>query len=65
MLNKNRTEKLVNLKDADKNSRILRVEMEKGDLPAIIIAAFLTLWPAIAIIIGLMLLLLYFVSSRA
>jgi hypothetical protein len=61
---KKRLDKLIDVKDAERKAKTLKDEMEKGDLPAIVIAAFLALWPAAVISIGLLLLLYFFVMSR-
>ncbi|MCL1964602.1 MAG: hypothetical protein FWF69_06040 [Firmicutes bacterium] len=40
--------------EVEKQGRKIREEMEKGDLPAMILAALLTLWPVLLILGGLM-----------
>jgi hypothetical protein len=62
---KKRIEKLIDVMETEKRAKTLQDEMEKGDLAAIFLAALLTLWPAIIISIGPLLLLYFFVLSRA
>ncbi|GHU90240.1 hypothetical protein FACS1894202_09700 [Clostridia bacterium] len=51
---KKRVEKLVNPEESEKKEPQIRDELEKGDIPAIIIAAFLTLWPALLVVAALL-----------
>jgi hypothetical protein len=55
-LGKRKIERVLPNADMDRREqeRELRQEMEKGDLPAIILAAFLTLWPILLILGGVL-----------
>ncbi|MEG0767955.1 MAG: hypothetical protein RR482_09580 [Clostridia bacterium] len=44
--------------------RMEEVELEKTDVPAMIIAAFLTIFPALLIIIGILVAVLWFLFMR-
>jgi len=56
-LHKRRFAKLIDEKETAKNFSQVRPELEKGDLPAMIIAALVTFLPYVAIIAGFLLLL--------
>ncbi|GHV33924.1 hypothetical protein FACS18949_09020 [Clostridia bacterium] len=51
--------KETDLKETEKKRDEMQKELEKGDVPAIVLAAMITLLPAVAVPIGL-LLLVYF-----
>jgi hypothetical protein len=55
-LHKRRFGKLVDEKEAEKNFAQVKPELEKGDLPAMVIAALITFMPYVLAIIGLLLL---------
>jgi len=48
---KGRFESLVNEKDAEKRFAEIKPELEKGDVPAMIIAAFIVFAPALLLIL--------------
>jgi len=50
-LHKGRFESLVNEKEAEKRFAEVKPELEKGDVPAIIIAAFIVFAPALLLIL--------------
>ena len=54
---KRRFEKLVNEKEAEKNFAQVRPELEKGDLPAIVIAALIVFMPYVLVIVGVLFLI--------
>ncbi|MDR1644171.1 MAG: hypothetical protein LBT59_31115 [Clostridiales bacterium] len=62
---KKRLDKLIDVNETEQKAETIKDELEKGDLPAILLAAFLTLWPCIIFAIGMLLLLYFFVLSRA
>jgi len=53
---KRRFEKLVDEKEAEKNFAQVKPELEKGDLPAMAIAALIVFMPYVLVIIGILLL---------
>ena len=56
---KRRFESLVNEKEAEERFNKIKPELEKGDVPAMIIAAFIVFAPALLLIIAV----LWFFSS--
>ena len=57
---KSKVLKLVNPKKTDRELKENPLELEKGDVPAMILAAFLVLGPVFLIIIGMIFLLYWF-----
>ena len=55
LFRKNRLNEIVDEKKAEENFARVRPELEKNDLPAIIIAALITFVPYIIAIIGVLL----------
>ena len=64
-LHKRRFSKLIDEKEAEKRFAEVRPELEKGDLPAMIIAALITFMPYILGIIALLLLIAWLVGGAA
>ena len=50
-LHKSRFESLVNEKEAEKRFTEIKPELEKGDIPAMIIAAFIVFTPVLLLIL--------------
>jgi hypothetical protein len=62
-LHKRRFKKLVDEKEAEKNFAQVKPELEKGDVPAMVIAALITFMPFVLAIVGLLLLIAWLLSS--
>ena len=58
----NRFKKLIDIKSAEDRFSKVRPEMEKGDLPAIIIAAIVVFAPFILVLTGVLLLLSWLIG---
>ena len=62
-LHKRRFKKLVDEKEAEKNFAQVKPELEKGDVPAMVIAALITFMPFVLTIVGFLLLIAWLLSS--
>ena len=55
MFFQNKVNKVFNTKDIDLDRESDKIELEKNDMPALLIAGFVTLLPALLIILALIL----------
>jgi len=60
LFGKKRIEKMLDMENTERKQRAIASEFEKGDFIAILIAAFITLWPALLVVVGLISLLFFF-----